>query len=108
MKKVRRFFKSIIPFVLAIMSMVVPASADSLSSSTVGTGIKNMLNDASSFGIVICPIVGGAAAVYFLIRRSMADEQDGKMWMRRIWIAIICGVAGCLVSGIISLISSYF
>ncbi len=108
MGKVKRFLKTAIPAVLVTMSMVVPASADNLSSSTVGTGIRNMLNDVSSFGIVLCPIVGGAAAVYFLIRRSMADEQDGKMWMRRIWIAIICAVAGCLVSGIIALFSSYF
>lgn len=108
MKKIKRFLKRAIPAVLTIVSMSVTASADNLSSSTVGMGIRNMLNDISSFGMVICPTVGAAAAVYFLIRRSMADEQDGKMWTRRIWVAIICGVAGCLVSGVIALISSYF
>ena len=108
MKKVKRFYKTAIPIALTIMCMVVPASADNLSSSTVGTGIRNLINDVSSYLMVICPSAGALAAIYFLIRRSMADEQDGKMWMRRIWIAIICGVAGLLVSGIISLISSYF
>ncbi len=108
MKKAGSIFRKVLLAGLVIMAMIVPASADNLSNSTVGTGIRNILNDLSSFGMVICPIVGGAAAVYFLIRRSMADEQDGKMWMRRIWVAIICGVAGCLVSGVIALISSYF
>ncbi|MEA4895909.1 MAG: hypothetical protein VB064_11710 [Oscillospiraceae bacterium] len=108
MKSLKRFIKTSVPAVLAFMSVTVQAYADNLSSSTVGTGIRNILNDLSSFGMVICPIVGGAAAVYFLIRRSMADEQDGKMWSRRIWVAILCGVGGLLVSGIISLISSYF
>lgn len=108
MNKIKHFMKLLIPSVLVIACMVVPASADNLANSTVGMGIKNMLNDLSSFGMVIGPTVGGAAAVYFLIRRSMADEQDGKMWSRRIWIAVICGVAVLLVSGIISLISSYF
>jgi len=108
MKKTKHFMKLIIPSVFIIACMVVPASADNLANSTVGMGIKNMLNDLSSFGMVIGPIIGGAAAAYFLVRRSMADEQDGKMWSRRIWIAIICGVAVLLVGGIISLISSYF
>lgn len=108
MKKIKRFMKHLIPSVLVIACMTVPARADNLVNSAVGTGVKNLLNDLSSYMMIIGPIVGGGAAVYFLIRRSMADEQDGKMWSRRIWIAILCGVAVLLVSGIISLISSYF
>jgi len=108
MKKTNRLIKLLILSVIFVVSMVVPASADNLANSTVGTGVKNLLNDVSTYLMVIGPIIGGAAAAYFLVRRSMADEQDGKMWSRRIWIAIICGVAVLLVGGIISLISSYF
>ena len=38
----------------------------------------------------------------------MADEQDGKMWQRRITNAIIWGVGGGLIAGIIALVSSYY
>lgn len=92
-----------------VMSMLVtPALASDLASSELGVGIKNLITDVSAFLVVLSPIAGGAAAVYFLIRRAVADEQDGKLWDKRIKMAIICGVAGMLVSGIITLISSYF
>ena len=38
----------------------------------------------------------------------MSDEQDGKLWEKRIKVAILCGVGGCLTSGAISVLSSYF
>ena len=38
----------------------------------------------------------------------MSDEQDGKMWTKRMVVAIICGAGGALVSGIISTIASYY
>lgn len=88
--------------------MTVPTFADSIASSTVGNGIKNLLTDISTYMVIIGPIAAAAAAGYFLIRRSMADEQDGKFWQKRITIAIICGVGVMLVSGIIALVASYF
>lgn len=79
-----------------------------IANSQLGQGISSMLDDISTWLIVLCPVAGGLAAVYFFIRRSMADDQDGKLWEKRIKIAIVCGVAGALVSGVIKLISSYF
>ncbi len=94
--------------VLIPMLLATTAYADNISNSTVGTGLKNLLNDLSTYVVVLSPVVGGLAAVYSVIRRSMSDEQDGKMWEKRIKTAIICGVAGALVGGIIKLIASYF
>lgn len=93
---------------MAIAYMTVPAMAATLQESNVFTGLKALLNDALAIAVVLCPLVGGAVAVFCLIRRSMADEQDGKMWMKRMYVAIGCGVGGCLVSGLISLLISYF
>lgn len=94
---------------LALFFSVTPAfAAGNIQSSPLGQGIKNMLNDVSVFLVILSPLAGAAAGVYFLIRRSMADEQDGKMWNKRFSVAIVCGVAGMLVSGVISLVSSYF
>jgi len=91
-----------------LLLTLTPAHAAGIADSTLGAGITKLVNDVFLYLTVICPVAGGLAAVWFLIRRSMADEQDGKLWEKRIRTAIICGVAGCLVSGIITLISSYF
>lgn len=90
------------------VTLAVPASAAGFASSTIAIGIKNLINDVTTYLVILCPLVGGMAAVYFLIRKSAADEQDKKMWNSRAVNAIICGVAGMLVSGVISLISGYF
>lgn len=88
--------------------LVTPAFAGGLADSTLGAGLKNLINDVFLYLTILCPLAGGLMAVYFVIRWSMSDEQDGKLWEKRIKTAIICGVGGCLVSGIITLISSYF
>ena len=91
-----------------LLFTVFPAGATGLAGSQLGLGIQNLINDASSLLLILCPIAGGAAAVYFFIRRSMSDEQDGKMWEKRIKTAIFCGVGGGLAGAVISLIASYF
>ncbi len=108
MKLVKGFLKRALPFAMTAMITTVPAFATGISDSTLGTGVKHLLTDLSTYLVIICPIAAALAAVYFIIRRSMADEQDGKFWQKRITVAIICGVGGLLVSGIIALIASYF
>lgn len=82
-------------------------AAKTLQESDFYIGLMALLNDTMQVAMIACPIVGGLFCVYYLIRRGMADEQDGKMWNKRIWTAIICGVGGSLVTGIIALITSY-
>lgn len=91
-----------------IAGLFVPAYAEGIQDSAFFTGLMSFLNDLMTVLTIACPVVGGAAALVFTIRRSMADEQDGKGWNKRISTAIICGVAGCLISGIIALITGYF
>ena len=77
-------------------------------SSSVARGVERLIQDLSTWLVVICLSVGIAATVYCLIRRSMADETDGKMWGKRAITAMLCAVAGALVSGVVAIISSYF
>ena len=113
-RRLARIFSLMVCLMFVLTIFAVPAFAageeetNDLDNSTVVTGFKKLMADVTKILVYVCPGVGGAAAVYFLIRRSMSDEQDGKMWMRRIYLAVGCGVGGGLVSGIISLISSYF
>lgn len=105
---IRRFGTTVLGICLTA-AMILPVSASGgLQNSTIYTGMQNLLNDLSTVLMVLCPIIGGVAALYFVIRRSMADEQDGKTWTKRMTTSIICGVAGMLISGLISLLSGYF
>ncbi len=98
-------------FVTATPLMMLTATnalADGIEDSQIATGLNNLFSDLSTWLIILSPIVAGAMAIYFIIRRSMADEQDGKLWEKRIKTAIVCGVAGALVGGLIKLLASYF
>lgn len=108
--KQNNVFKNIITAVVLMMVMAVPASATGggLQGSNIYNGFLNFINDLTVVLTILCPLVGGAAALVFIMRRSMADEQDGKMWTKRATTAIICGVGGGLISGFIALLTSYF
>ena len=103
-----KFLRNTILGTCLLVLLATPVNAAGLQSSAIYTGFVNLLNDLTTALMVVCPISGTVAALYFMIRRSMADEQDGKMWTKRITTAIICGVGGMLVSGLISLLTSYF
>lgn len=92
----------------AMMYFAVPAHATGLTESPVFKGTFSLITDVTNWLILLCPAIGGLAALYCVIRRSMADTQDGKMWTNRIWIAIACGVGGSLISGLISIVAGYF
>ena len=89
-------------------SVAETVAGGEFANSNIAQGTMNLVNDISVWCIVLCAVVGTAAAVYCLIRRSMADEADGKMWTRRCTTAIICAVAGALVGSIVAVISSYY
>ena len=93
---------------LLLLCMAVPASATGLGASNIVTGTNRLLADVMGVVTVLCPTVCGLFAIGFAIRRGMSDEQDGKMWNRRIVTAVVCGVGGGLLSGLISLIASYY
>lgn len=104
---VSRLF-SVCAAAVLFLAMAGSVSAADLNSSTIVTGTKQLLADVMTALTVLCPTVCGVFAIGFAIRRGMADEQDGKMWTRRITTAIVCGVAGGLISGAIALVASYY
>ncbi len=107
-QKNNHFFSRVILGTILTALLTFPVSATGLQGSKIYTGAVSLLNDLTTILTVLCPLAGGVAALYFVIRRSMADEQDGKMWTKRISTAVICGVAGMLVSGLITLLTGYF
>ena len=103
--KVRKFITT-----SAIMTQLLSltVSANAIENSDIGQGLLAFFTDLSAYIAVVGPIVSTACAGYYLVRKSMADEADGKMWQKRIVVAILCAVGTLLVGGIIYLILSYF
>lgn len=100
--------KTILPTITILQwGLASTVYANNIASSSIGVGLKNMFSDLSTYGMVLGPIVGGAFAIYFLIRRAGADDMDGKMWKNRVVTACVCGAGVFAVSGIISLFTSY-
>lgn len=79
-----------------------------LMDSTLFQGVKSLGTDAGKIMTILSPIIGGAYAGYYIIRRNGGDEQDAKMWEKRAKNSILCGVVGGLVSAAISIIAAYF
>lgn len=93
---------------MCLVFCVITASANNLADSEIGQGIRKIVTDVSGFLIILSPLVGAVAFAFCMVRKGMADEQDGKMWQHRGQTAIICGVAGMLGMAVVNLLSSYF
>lgn len=105
----KKIFKNGILTVAMVSLLTTAASAeDKIAGSKVGTGLVNLFNDLSNYMLVIGPLVAGVAGGYYIIRRSMANEQDGFSWNKRLTVAVSCGVGIFVIGGIIKLIASYF
>ena len=82
--------------------------ADGIGNSKLATGTEALITDATTWLMVIAPIVGGLLVIYFFIRRSGSDEQDQKRWNNRITTAIVSTIGAVLGSAIINLIAGYY
>ena len=97
-------------FLLFCSKVTVYASdgGNKIANSTAGKGTINLFNDASAYLLIISPIVGAVLALYFLIRKNAADEQDQKQWNKRLIITGICVVGAVLTTGTINVVTSYY
>lgn len=107
-KPIKTLNKRLAAFAAAAALLLTPAHAAGLMDSKIVKGLINLINDVSTVAIIVCPLTGAAAFGLCMWLKSMADEQDGKMWQKRATTALTCGIAGMLGSAIITLISGYF
>ena len=106
---IKKRIARIATFAAAVVGVsVFPAYAGDLESSPVVTGTRALINDVTTILIALSLVLGACAATYFIVRKSMADEADGKTWQKRAVTAIVCGVLGALMSGIVKVISGYY
>ena len=88
--------------------MSPPAFAAGIGSSTLATGTEKLINDVTSWLLIVAPLVTVVAVIYYLIRKTVSDEIDHKKWNTRISTAIICCIGVVVASVIIKLIVSYY
>jgi ABC-type molybdate transport system permease subunit len=86
----------------------MPASAAGINSSKIVTGTEKLINDVTTWLMVLAPVVAGLLIIYFCIRRSAADEIDQKKWNNRIIVAIVSCIGAVLGSATLNLILSYY
>jgi heme/copper-type cytochrome/quinol oxidase subunit 2 len=83
-------------------------AADPIQSSTIYTGTKKLINDATTAAMIISPILTILLVIYFLIRKSAADEMDQKKWHNRIMIAVVCGIGVVVAAATINMLNGYY
>lgn len=88
----------------------IPAYATSggIQSSKLATGTKQLIQDATTYLMVLAPVAAGMLIIYFCIRRSAADEMDQKKWNNRITVAVVSCIGAVLGSATLNVIIGYY
>ena len=99
---------SVFVMLWVLLSSLPAQASGSIAGSTLATGTENLVKDATSWLLVIAPLVTVVAVIYYFIRKSISDEMDHKKWNTRITTAIMCCIGVVSASLIINLIVSYY
>lgn len=93
-------------FVMITSSM--PVMATTVQDSQLVKGTQKLIQDLTTWLMVLAPVVGVLLIIYFFIRRSAADEVDQKKWNNRIVTVIISVIGAVLTSATLNLIIGYY
>lgn len=108
---VRNMHKKLIVLAVAVMtalSLSMPVFAEDIGSSKLAKGTEKLIQDATTWLMILAPIVAILLIIYFCIRRSAADEMDQKKWNNRITVAIVSCIGAVLTSATLNLIIGYY
>lgn len=89
-------------------SITAYASGGGIQDSQIAKGTEKLIQDATTWLMVLAPVVAGLLIIYFCIRRSAADEMDQKKWNNRIVVAIVSCIGAVLGSATLNIIISYY
>lgn len=93
-------------FFMLVDSTTVHASG--IGQSKLATGTEKLIGDATTWLMVLAPIVAGLLIIYFCIRRSAADEMDQKKWNNRIVAAVVSCIGAVLGSATLNIVIGYY
>ena len=84
------------------------AAGTKIGNSKLAQGTQKLIADATTWLMVLAPVVAGLLIIYFCIRRSAADEMDQKKWNNRIVAAIVSCIGAVLGSATLGVIVGYY
>lgn len=93
---------------VSFMAATPAYAADGVNGSQIVKGTEKLINDVTTWLMVLAPVVAGLLIIYFCIRRSAADEIDQKKWNNRIVVAIVSCIGAVLGSATLNLILGYY
>lgn len=109
LKKIRnRIYNAISSFMaVAFLTMSVFAEGN-IANSVIATGTKKLIADVSSWLTGIAITVTAVVCVGLFIARGLSDDQDKKMWDKRIKTTIVSGILAITITSLIGVIAGYF
>ena len=93
---------------LMLQNSTVAYAAGGIGGSQIAKGTEKLIQDATTWLMVLAPVVAGLLIIYFCIRRSAADEMDQKKWNNRIEVAIVSCIGAVLGSATLNIIIGYY
>lgn len=85
-----------------------PVYATGIGGSQIAKGTEKLIQDATTWLMILAPVAAGLLIIYFCIRRSAADEMDQKKWNNRIIVAVVSCIGAVLGSATLNLIIGYY
>ena len=109
LKKIRhRIYTVISSFVTVTFLTMSGFAQGNFANSVIVTGTKNLIADVSSWLTGIAITVTAVVCVALFIARGLSDEQDKKMWDKRIKTTIVSGILAITITSLIGVIAGYF
>lgn len=109
LKKIRnRIYNAISSFVAVTFLTMSGFAQSKIANSVIATGTKKLITDVSSWLTGIAIAVTGVVCVALFIARGLSDEQDKKMWDKRIKTTIVSGILAITITSLIGVIAGYF
>ena len=108
MKNIVKRVSFFVSMAITAFLMAQPVFAGAIGSSKLATGTESLIKDATTWLLVVAPLVTVVAVIYYFIRKTVSDEMDHKKWDSRISTAIICCIGVVAASLIINLIIGYY
>ena len=107
--KQNKGFKKAIKAVTPIITLLFPTAAFAdVGSSKLAIGTQALVSDLTTWLMILAPTVTVLLVVYYLIRKSAADEVDAKRWNSRITVALVSCIGAVLASVIVNLLIGYY
>lgn len=116
LKKIRNFLEKTKEKIILILVSIYTVSmistpvyaSEGVSNSQIVKGTEKLINDTTTWLMVLAPVLAGLLIIYFCVRRSAADEMDQKKWNNRIVVAIVSCIGAVLGSATLNLIVGYY